>query len=239
MSRTQRGFRKFWASAQLEFLPSNVVTDFLTTTIDRLGEAGVGALIFLENVVPPIPSEAILPLAGYRASEGAMNFLMLWIAATLGAVAGALVLYGIGRLLGFERLHAMAGRRWFILCNQHDLHRAHNMFDRHGSKIVLFARCIPLLRSAVSVPAGIAAMPILRFVALTAIGSGIWNAVFIGLGWVLGDRWASVETAVGPASYVVAALVLLGASVLAYRKLKDVGVMSSAEKKTNRGFEGA
>jgi membrane protein DedA with SNARE-associated domain len=233
---TQRSFSSLWAVTQDGFLPWSVVTEFLTTTIDRLGEAGVGVLIFLENVVPPIPSEAILPLAGYRASEGAMNLLMLWIAATLGSLAGALVLYAIGRLLGYERLHAVAGSRWFVLCNRHDLERARNMFDRHGSKIVLLARFIPLLRSAVSVPAGIAAMPVPRFVTLTAIGSGIWNAVFIGLGWTLGDNWPAVDAAMGPAGYVVAGGVLVGAATLAYRKLKDIGISSTNESRT---FEGA
>lgn len=200
------------------------MSDILTETVDRLGSTGVGLLIFLENVVPPIPSEAILPFAGHLAAEGALNLATLWTAATIGAVAGAFVLYGFGRWFGYERLHKLAVKRWFILAKQRDLERGRNMFNRHGSKIVLSARCIPLLRSVISVPAGVAAMPVLRFGALTAVGSGIWNALFIGLGWTLGKRWASVEETVGPASYVVAVIVIAGVAVLAYRRLNGVGL---------------
>ena len=122
--------------------------------VDRLGEIGVGLLIFLENLIPPIPSEAILPLAGFRARTGALNVWLVWPAATLGSVLGALVLYGVGAWLGYDRLHALAGKRWFFITSQKDLDRGEKIFTKHGGKMVLFGRCVPLIRSVVSIPAG-------------------------------------------------------------------------------------
>ncbi len=194
------------------------MAEWIFGIIDSLGAIGVGLLILLENVVPPIPSEVILPLAGYRASTGAFNVVAVWIAATLGALLGALILYGLGAWLGYERLHRLAGHRWFILASQKDIDRGDQLFDTHGGKIVLLARCVPLVRSIVSVPAGLSGMPILRFSLFTAIGSGIWNAVFIGLGWFLGENWDQVEQYLGPISYVVVGLLLVGLVVLIVRR---------------------
>lgn len=189
--------------------------------VDRLGEVGVGLLIFLENIVPPVPSEVILPLAGFRARTGALNVWLVWPAATAGSVLGALVLYGVGAWLGYDRLHALAGKRWFILTSQSDLDRGERIFERHGGKMVLLGRCVPLIRSVVSIPAGIAKMPLPRFLTLTAIGSGVWNALFIGLGWILGDQWSRVQGWLGPISYVVIGLVVVGLAWLAVRKLRS------------------
>jgi membrane protein DedA with SNARE-associated domain len=197
------------------------VADWVFSIVDRLGEVGVGLLIFLENIVPPVPSEVILPLAGFRARTGALNVWLVWPAATAGSVLGALVLYGVGAWLGYDRLHALAGRRWFILTSQSDLDRGERIFERHGGKMVLLGRCVPLVRSVVSIPAGIAKMPLPRFLTLTAIGSGVWNALFIGLGWILGDQWGRVQGWLGPVSYVVIGLFVVGLAWLAVRKLRS------------------
>jgi len=196
------------------------VTQWVFSIMDRLGAVGVGVLIFLENLIPPIPSEAILPLAGFRGRTGAINVWLAWPAATVGSVLGALVLYGLGRWLGYERLHDLAGKRWFILTSQKDLDRGEKFFAEHGGKVVLLGRCVPLIRSVVSIPAGIAHMPLPRFLLLTAIGSGVWNAIFIWLGWTLGENWSRVEGWLGPVSYVVLGLVLVGIAWLAVRKLR-------------------
>ncbi len=168
------------------------MADWLFAIVDRLGALGVGLLIFLENVVPPIPSEVILPLAGFRARTGALDLVTVWPASVVGSVAGALVLYGLGAWLGHDRLRALAVRPWFV----------------------------PFLRSVVSVPAGIEGMPLLRFVLLTAIGSGIWNAAFLGVGWLLGENWATVEGWLGPISSVVVGLLLVGLAVLVVRRCR-------------------
>lgn len=189
--------------------------------VDRLGAAGVGLLILLENVIPPIPSEVVLPLAGFRARTGALNLLLLWPAATAGSLVGALLLYGLGAWLGYDRLQRLSGHRWFLLAGRHDIDRGRELFDRHGSKMVLLARCVPFLRSVVSIPAGISGMPLTRFVVLTTIGSGVWNAAFIALGWVLGENWQQVQGWVGPVGYVVIGLVVAGLVVLAVRRARS------------------
>jgi membrane protein DedA with SNARE-associated domain len=205
------------------------VANWVFSIVDSLGAAGVGLLIFLENLIPPIPSEVILPLAGFRARTGALNIWLTWPAATAGSVAGAVVLYGLGAWLGYDRLHALAGKRWFFLTSQKDLDRGEEIFDKHGGKIVLLGRCIPVIRSVVSIPAGIARMPLPRFLMLTAIGSGVWNALFIGLGWVLGENWDRVQGWLGPVTYVVIGLVVVGVIWLAVRKLRSRSARSAAD----------
>lgn len=182
---------------------SGGITDWVIDVIDHVGALGVGGLIALENLFPPIPSEVILPLAGFTAKQGDMNVVAAWVMATLGALVGACVLYGVGAVVGYDRLHEMAGKRWFILMSQADLEKGHRFFVRHGGKIVLFGRCVPLVRSLVSVPAGVERMPPARFLAFTAIGSATWNAVFIGAGWTLGENWDRVEGWVTPIGYLV------------------------------------
>jgi membrane protein DedA with SNARE-associated domain len=196
------------------------MTDWIFAVIDQLGPVGVGLLIAFETLVPPIPSELILPLAGFRARAGAMHPVLVWLSATVGAVAGSLVLYWLGARLGYERLHRLAGRRWFLLTGQRDLERGRRLFQRHGAWFVALSRCVPVLRSLVSIPAGIERMRLSKFVLLTTAGSGVWNALFIGAGWLLAERWHEVERYSGAAGTVVGALLFAGVVVLAVRKLR-------------------
>jgi membrane protein DedA with SNARE-associated domain len=193
---------------------------WVVDVVDRLGPLGVGALIALENVIPPIPSEIILPFAGFSANRGDINAIAAWVAATLGSLAGAYVLYAVGALIGYERIRELAGKRWFILFGASDLDRGERFFDRYGSWIVFFGRFVPLVRSIVSVPAGVERMSLLRFTLLTVAGSAVWNAVFIAVGYELGDRWEDVEGWVAPASYAVGGLLLVGLGWLTVRKLR-------------------
>lgn len=193
---------------------------WVVDVIERLDAVGVGALIALENVFPPIPSEVILPFAGFAAARGDVNLVAAWVAATIGALVGAWLLYGVGAVIGLDRLRTLARQRWFILFGSADLERGVRFFDRHGNKVVLIGRCIPLVRSIVSVPAGIDRMPLARFTALTAIGAGVWNAVFIAAGHEAGDRWEQIEGWVEPASYAVLALLGAAGVWLAVRKLQ-------------------
>lgn len=197
------------------------VAEWIFGIVDALGALGVGLLILLENVIPPIPSEVILPLAGFRARTGALDVLTVWPAATAGSVLGALILYGLGARLGHDRLRALAGHRWFVFASQKDIDRGDELFDQHGGKVVLLARFVPFLRSVVSIPAGISGMPLLRFTLLTAVGSGIWNAAFIWLGWVLGENYGTIERWLGPIGYVVIGLLVVGLVVLAVRRRRS------------------
>src|SRR4051794_3672740 len=164
---------------------------WVASVIAALGELGVGLLVALENLVPPIPSEIVLSLAGYLAATGEITLALVLFAATAGSVVGALALYWLGRGLGEERL-----RRWLDripLVDPSDLDKADRWFERHERSAVLFGRCAPVVRSLVSVPAGANRMPLGQFVVLTAAGSGVWNALFIGAGYLLGERWRDVE----------------------------------------------
>lgn len=188
--------------------------DFVVSLVDRLGYVGLALAIAAENLFPPIPSEAILPLAGFNVSKGEFSYVLVVIATTIGSVVGALVLYGIGRLLGKERLRALVrdhGSKIFLKIE--DVDKADLWFDRYGPIAVLLCRMVPIVRSLISIPAGIDRMPLHTFLVFTALGSALWNGVLVGAGWALGSQWDRVEVVVGYAQYVVivvgALLVLL------------------------------
>lgn len=193
---------------------------WVVDVIDSIGEVGVGVLIALENVFPPLPSEVILPFAGFSAARGDIDPVLAWVAATVGAVVGAWVLYAVGALVGYDTLHRLAGKRWFLLFSQGDLRRGEHFFDRHGTKVVLLGRFVPFLRSVVSVPAGLDRMPLGRFTLLTALGSGAWNALFLYLGYRLEERWEQVQTWLQPIGTGVLVAVVLGLLALAVRRAR-------------------
>lgn len=162
-----------------------------TDVMDALGEVGVGVLVLAENVFPPIPSEVVLPLAGYLASRGRMDLTLVVVAATVGSVLGAMLLYEVGARTGRARLRRLVDR--MPLLEGEDLDRAESWFARHGQSSVLIGRCIPVVRSLISLPAGVEEMPRWRFAVLTAIGSGLWNAVFVVSGYALGEQFDQIE----------------------------------------------
>lgn len=164
--------------------------DWAADFIDAIGLLGVAALVALENVFPPIPSELVLLLTGFNVSETRFGYVGAVIFATIGSVVGAYFLYGIGRLLSEERLEAfLAGVGRIVGLKKSDVHKGFQWFERHGSAVVLFGRLIPVVRSVVSIPAGAEKMPLVRFSVLTALGSLVWNAIWIAVGWGLGDQW--------------------------------------------------
>ena len=174
------------------------IVTWVTDVIDALGYLGVAFLVALENVFPPIPSEVVLPLAGFVAGRGDADIVGMILAATAGSVVGAWGLYAIAAAIGPVRLRAFIVRfgRWFSV-REHHLDRAEAWFDRRANAAVLIGRCVPLIRSVVSVPAGFRRMPLGRFTVLTAIGSALWNTALISAGAVLGERWERVGDIVG------------------------------------------
>ncbi|GHA55967.1 hypothetical protein GCM10010372_65110 [Streptomyces tauricus] len=178
--------------------------------MDTLGAPGAGIAIALENLFPPIPSEVILPLAGFAASTGQMNLFAALLWTTAGSVVGALALYGVGALLGRDRTVAVAAR--LPLVKVSDIEKTEAWFSRHGTKAIFFGRMIPVFRSLISVPAGVERMPLPVFLGLTTLGSAIWNTVFVLAGYFLGENWTDVAGYVSAYSKVVlagAALALL------------------------------
>jgi membrane protein DedA with SNARE-associated domain len=198
------------------------MTDWLVGLMETLGAPGAGLAIALENLFPPLPSEVILPLAGFTASRGEMGLLDVLVCTTLGSVIGALALYWIGALLGRERVLAIAAK--LPLVKASDIEKTEAWFQRHGRKTVFFGRMIPLFRSLISVPAGVERMPLPTFTLLTTAGSLIWNTIFVLAGYFLGENWSLVETYVGIGSNVVIALV--AAAVLIF-----VGVRLAERRK--------
>lgn len=180
-----------------------------TDVIDDLGYWGLAFLVALENVFPPIPSEVVLPLAGFLTGDGRMNFWIALVAATCGSVVGALVLYAVGAWFGERRVRWIVTHwgRWLGF-KESDVDLANRWFDRHGGTAVMICRVVPIVRSLISIPAGIRRMSIRLFIVYTAIGSLVWNAVLIGAGWMLGDNWERVERWVAYAQYLVIVAVL-------------------------------
>ncbi len=171
--------------------------------MDALGPIGAGLIVFLENVFPPIPSEIILPLAGFTASKGSFTVAEAIIWTTIGSILGAFVLYGLGRSLGHDRTVRLAARIPFV--DPDDITRTIDWFGRHGKKAVFFGRMLPIFRSLISIPAGIERMPLVTFGLLTAAGSLIWNSIFVLAGFLLGENWAVVLEYADVLKYVVVA----------------------------------
>ena len=166
------------------------IVDWCVNLVGQLGAIGVGIAVALENLFPPIPSEAILPLAGFSASEGKFSLLSAFLGATAGSLVGALALFYLGRIIGRDRLVRIAN--FLPLVDSEDIETAEQWFARHGTKAVLFGRLIPLVRSLISIPAGTQRMPVGKFLIYTTIGSGVWNALLILLGYALGSNWEKV-----------------------------------------------
>lgn len=188
------------------------VTGFVGDVIEAIGAAGLGFLLLFETLFPPMPSEAILPLAGFYVDEGRVSFVGAVIGATTGSLAGALVLYALGRYGG--RPLILKERR-FLRVRERDLDRAERWFDRYGAWIVLLARIVPLARSYISIPAGTMRMNLALFSVLTVAGSAVWNTALIGAGWALGSRWEEVSDVLATASPIAFAAVALGCAAVA------------------------
>lgn len=201
--------------------PAGGIAGWAADLMDSLGAVGAGAAIALENLFPPLPSEVILPLAGFAASQGKFSLLSALVWTTVGSVVGALALYGVGALLGRDRTVAVAAR--LPLVKTSDIAKTEAWFTRHGTKAVLFGRMIPIFRSMISIPAGIERMPLTVFLGLTTVGSLLWNGVFVLLGYGLGSRWHEVTDVVGLYSKAVLGVVALTLVVFVAVRIRKAG----------------
>jgi membrane protein DedA with SNARE-associated domain len=180
------------------------VTGWIEYLIEAFGALGVALLMTLENLFPPIPSEFILPFAGFLVGRGELGFLPALVASTAGSLSGALILYALGRW-GGRNLILRYGR--FLRVKEADLDRAEGWFDKYDQWVILFGRMVPGVRSVVSIPAGMLRTPFLQFVLLTTAGSAAWNALLLGAGWYLGENWQQIQGIVGSVSNFVLILV--------------------------------
>ena len=183
------------------------LTDFARDAVVSAGYPGILGIMVLENVFPPIPSEIVLPFAGFEVDRGELAFTLTVLAATLGSLIGALILYAVG-LYGGRPIIDRYGR--VLRVSHADLDRAEDWFDRWGDWVVLGARMVPLARSVVSIPAGTMRMGLVRFVLLTTLGSLAWNVLLVGLGYSLGANWEDASDIVARFSKVAIVLFVIG-----------------------------
>ncbi|MGP4111067.1 DedA family protein [Streptomyces sp. 4N509B] len=198
--------------------PSGGVAGWAAGLMDSLGAFGAGVAVALENLFPPLPSEIILPLAGFAASQGRLDLLAVLLWTTAGSVVGALALYALGALVGRDRTAAWAAR--LPLVRVSDIERTEAWFARHGTRAVLLGRMIPIFRSMISLPAGAARMRLPVFLALTTVGSGVWNTSWVLAGYALGTRWHRVSDLVGTYSRIVLLAAALAVVVFVVLRLR-------------------
>lgn len=186
------------------------MTNFITRVLESTGYLGIVFLMFLENIFPPIPSEFIMPLAGFMSAQGRLTFLGVVAAGVVGSMLGTLPFYYLGRKTEEESLKKLADRhgRWLTISRE-DVERAQRWFDRYGGLTVLFCRLIPGVRSVISVPAGINRMNMAAFLIYSGIGTALWTALLTGVGYVLKSNFDEVEEYLNPASYFIFGAILL------------------------------
>jgi membrane protein DedA with SNARE-associated domain len=189
---------------------SDWIATWITNTMTTMGYLGIGLLMFLENLFPPIPSELIMPLAGFTVSQGKMEFIPAVAAGVIGTVLGAFPWYYAGKLIGEQRLRHLANRygKWLTISGK-DIDKANHWFTKHGGKAVFLCRLVPGVRTLISLPAGLNAMPMLPFVVYSTIGTVLWVTLLTFLGLQLGNNYQLVDEWLAPVSKLVLVVILL------------------------------
>ncbi|MBJ7579223.1 DedA family protein [Devosia sp. MC532] len=186
------------------------MTDWIIQTISELGYLGIFLVMLAESIFPPIPSELIIPFAGFAAANGDLSLAGVLITATVGAVVGMLPWYFAGRLFGLNRVRWMADKFGRLMAfNADEIDIAVVWFKRYGPIIVLFGRLIPLIRTLISIPAGLSRMPLWIFLLASTIGSLIWNTFLTLAGYILHEHYEAIEVFLDPLSYIVLAVVVV------------------------------
>ena len=185
--------------------------EFILSIMNQFGYFGVFFMIAIENIFPPIPSEVILLFGGFMTTYTNLNIIMMVISATLGSLFGALLLYYVGKIFNKEKLKKIVSGKVgrMLRLKTTDIDKADNWFDTKGNKTVFFCRFIPLVRSLISIPAGMSEMPICRFIVYTLFGSLIWNIFLIALGSIVGENWTSILNVLNTYSHVVVIILII------------------------------
>ncbi len=183
---------------------------WITETMTSLGYFGIAFLMFMENLFPPIPSELIMPLAGFTIAQGKMDFVPAIAAGVIGTVVGALPWYYVGLLVGEENVRRLANRygKWITVTGD-DIDKANAWFTRHGAKAVFFCRLVPGIRTLISLPAGLNAMPMLPFLVYSTVGTTLWVSFLTFAGYLLGDNYKQVEEYIAPVSKIALGILLV------------------------------
>lgn len=207
------------------------LTGFAADVLTALGDIGVGVLVFIEVLIPPVPSEVILPFAGYLSQSGDLNLGWLIFWSTLASWVGALLLYWLGSAIGMDRAVTwLAATR---LVSRSDLDRGAHWFLRSGGWTVLVGRLVPGVRSLISLPAGASGMNLFRFSVYTIVGSGAWNTLLIGVGAALGTQHERLEGYLSYLDYVVYAALGIAVVVLIVRRVRDATTPRSQQARAD------
>lgn len=202
------------------------MSEWIIDTITQFGYVGIFMLMVVENVFPPIPSELIMPFAGYAAADGQLDTFWVLVAGVAGSVVGTSLWYLAARMLGIERFQALCNRLGRVATiSERDIDQAVHWFDRYGTWAVLIGRLIPAIRTLISVPAGLAAMPVWKFLAISTIGTVLWTGFLTAAGFVLFENYETVEAWVDPVStgVVVLAVVIYIYRFITWKPIKDIG----------------
>ena len=180
------------------------MAEWITNIMNSLGYLGIGLLMFLENIFPPIPSELIMPLAGFTVAQGKLNFGLVVLVGVLGTVLGALPWYYAGQILGEQRLKSLADKygKWLTITSK-DIEKARRWFDRRGGQAVFICRLVPGVRTLISLPAGISRMPLVPFLLYSTLGTLLWVGLLTYAGYALGNNYELVEEYLAPVSKIV------------------------------------
>ncbi|ANZ43048.1 hypothetical protein BBK82_26990 [Lentzea guizhouensis] len=199
--------------------PVGGLAGWAVDVMESLGGVGAAIVVGLDNLFPPIPSEIVLPLAGFSAARGVFSLAEALIWTTVGSVVGAIIVYVAGMLLGRERTRRLVAK--IPLVKVSDFDRTEQWFAKHGAKAVFFGRMVPLFRSFISLPAGVERMNFVKFLVLTTLGSLIWNTVFVGAGYLLGSNWYVVDEYAGVFQKAVIGAVVLAAGWFVVTRLRE------------------
>ena len=189
---------------------SQWLAEWIPNVMNQLGYFGIALLMFLENLFPPIPSELIMPLAGFTVAQGKMEFIPATLAGVFGTILGAYPWYYVGKLVSEERLEHLADRygKWIGL-SAADIHKANRWFNRHGNKAVFFCRLVPGVRTLISLPAGINEMRLLPVTLYSTLGTALWVLFLTGAGYKLGDHYELVDEYLAPVSKIILASLVI------------------------------
>lgn len=199
-------------------LITELLLGFVLNIISSLGLLGIALLMLLESTLAPIPSELVMPFAGFLVSEGKLEFFQVAIAATLGSIAGSLISYYIGKIIGRTAVERIG--RYFLVKKKH-LDKAHEWFEKFGSKTIFFCRFIPVIRHMISIPAGIAEMNLGKFIAYTAVGAFLWNAILTIAGMQLGKNWTEISKYSGIIDLIIIIAIIIAAVLIIARHVKN------------------
>jgi membrane protein DedA with SNARE-associated domain len=199
------------------------MAEWITNTMNSLGYVGIALLMFLENLFPPIPSELIMPLAGFTVAQGKMSFVPAVLAGVIGTMLGALPWYYLGKVLGEERIKAWVDRRgkWLGISSE-EVTKSQQWFYRYGTKAVFFGRLVPGIRTLISIPAGFSEMPFAPFFIFSTFGTLAWVLLLTFAGYLLGDNYPLVEEYLAPFSKIALLAIAIGGVIwfIRHRKAK-------------------